>query len=173
MMATVEWSEEVAVMMKEKKAREVMQMRRGMMPGFIDEMDRFMERILGPRESMVRWPMFRWPEESEVLYPTVDIYEDETSITLKAEMPGMGKDEIDVQIADNMVTLSGEKKTEEKVERKDYYRMERSYGSFKRVLPLPAEVDAEKVKASFKDGILELKMPKAMEAAKKIKVKVE
>lgn len=159
--------------MKEKKGREIMPMRRGVAPGFMDEMDRLMERILGPRESIVRWPVFKWPEEVEAIYPTVDIYEDEASVTLKAEMPGMGKDEIDVQIADNAVTIAGEKKTEEKVERKDYYRMERSYGSFKRVLPLPAEVDAEKVKASFKDGILELKMPKAREAVKKVKVKVE
>lgn len=160
-------------MLKEKKGREIMPMRHAGAPGFLDEMDRLMDRILGPRESVMRWPMFRWPEETEVMYPTVDIYEDEASITLKAEMPGMGKDEIDVQIADNMVTLTGEKKAEEKVERKDYYRMERSYGSFRRVLPLPTEVDAAKVKATFKDGILELKMPKAKEAAKKVKVKVE
>ncbi len=71
----------------------------------------------------------------------------------------MKKEEIDVKLSDNTITISGEKKKEEKVEKKDFYRMERSYGSFTRAFRLPSEVQADKVKAQFKDGILEIRVP--------------
>lgn len=107
--------------------------------------------------------------EREIISPTVDIFEDGNDIVVKAELPGIKKEEIDVNITDNVITISGEKKKEEKVEKKNYYRMERSYGSFTRSFRLPAEVQTDNVKASFKDGILEIRAPKTEEAKQKEK----
>jgi len=81
----------------------------------------------------------------------------------------MSKDDIDVKVTDDFITISGEKKKEEKVEKKNYYRMERSYGSFTRSLRLPTEVQTEKATAKFKDGVLEVRIPKTEEAKKKEK----
>jgi HSP20 family protein len=106
------------------------------------------------------------PEEL-VSAPAVDIFEEGDDIVVKAELPGMKKEELDVNITDNMIIISGEKKKEEKVERKDYYRVERSVGHFSRSLPLPADVQVGKARAGFKDGVLEVRIPKTEEARKK------
>jgi HSP20 family protein len=83
----------------------------------------------------------------------------------------MTKDNIQLSIADNILTIKGEKKKEEEDKGKDYYRSERIYGSFMRALPLPAEIDPDKVQATFKNGVLEIRLPKS-EAAKKREIKV-
>ena len=101
--------------------------------------------------------------------PDVDIFEDGNDVVVKAEMPGMKKENIDVNLTNDMITVSGEKKKEEKVEKKDYYRVERSYGSFTRSFRLPKEVQSDKAKATFKDGVLELRVPKTAEAISKEK----
>lgn len=101
--------------------------------------------------------------------PSVDIFEEGDDIVVKTELPGMTKDDIEVNITENRITLSGEKKKEEKMEKKDYYRLERSYGSFRRSFDLPTEVQTDKAKASFKDGVLEVRIPKTEEAKKKVK----
>jgi HSP20 family protein len=88
---------------------------------------------------------------------------------VKAELPGMKKEDIDVSLTEDTITISGEKKKEEKIEKKDYYSLERSYGSFKRSFSLPAEVQTEKASAKFKDGVLEIRIPKTEEAKKKEK----
>ena len=108
------------------------------------------------------------PEMEEVA-PKVDIFEEGDNFVVKAEIPGIKKEEIEVNLTDDMVTISGEKKKEEKVEKKDYYRFERSFGSFSRSFRLPKDVQADKAKAIFKDGVLELKVPKTEEAKKKEK----
>jgi HSP20 family protein len=109
-----------------------------------------------------------------LIAPAVDVYEEKDDIVVKAELPGMTKEDIQVDIADSHLTLKGEKKKEEKIEEEDYFACERSYGSFHRSLELPTEVQAEKVKASFKNGILEIRLPKSEEAkTKEIKVKIE
>ena len=105
--------------------------------------------------------------EMEELSPTVDIFEDGSDVVVKAELPGMKKDDIDVKLTDNTITISGEKKKEEKVEKKNFYRMERSYGAFTRSFSLPADVQADKAKALFNDGILEIRVPKTEEAKQK------
>jgi HSP20 family protein len=106
--------------------------------------------------------------------PTVDVYEEKDDIVVKAELPGMDKDNIEVNLTDRTLTIKGEKKKEEEMKEENYYRSERSYGSFLRTLELPKDVHADKVKATFKNGILEVRMPKTEEAkAKEIKVKVE
>jgi HSP20 family protein len=119
------------------------------------------------------WPSLpRWFEMEPS--PSVDIFEEGDDIVVKTELPGMTKDDIEVNLSENTITLSGEKKKEEKVEKKNYYRLERSYGSFRRSFELPTEVQAEKAKASFKNGVLEIRIPKTEEAKKKVqKIKIE
>jgi HSP20 family protein len=92
--------------------------------------------------------------------PAVDIFEEKGDVVIKSDLPGLNRDDISVKIVGNSIIISGEKKTEEKVERKDYLRVERSHGSFSRTVGLPEGVDTEHVKASFKDGVLEVRLPK-------------
>lgn len=114
------------------------------------------------------WPRLRMPEMEEVT-PSVDIFEDRDDVVVKAELPGMKKENIDVSLTDDAITISGEKKKEEKVEKKNYYSFERSYGSFTRSFRLPTEVQTDKAKARFEDGVLEIRIPKTEEAKKKEK----
>ena len=139
------------------------------------------ERMEDMFEDFFRRPFRRplWsgmPRIMEDIEPTpnVDIFEEGDNIVLKSEMPGMTKEDIEVNLTDDTITLSGEKKKEEKVEKKNYYRFERSFGSFKRCFALPSEVQSDKAKASFKNGVLEIKIPKSEEAKKKEKkIKIE
>lgn len=114
------------------------------------------------------WPGMRLSEMEDVT-TSVDIFEQDGDVVLKAEVPGMKKEDIEVNLANNVVTISGKKEKEEKVEKKDYYRIERSYGSFKRSFQLPSDVQTDKAKANFKDGVLEVRIPKTEEARKKEK----
>jgi HSP20 family protein len=133
-----------------------------------DMFEDFFRRPFGSR----RWPaMPRLMEEIEPT-PSVDIYEEGDNIILKSEMPGMTKEDIEVNLTDDTITLSGEKKKEEKEEKKDYYSLERSFGSFKRSFALPSEVQSDKAKASFKDGVLKITIPKS-EAKKKKEKKIK
>ena len=118
----------------------------------------------------------RWwaPKMVSVASPAVDLYEEKDEIVAKVELPGMSKEDIQVDITDHHLTIKGEKKKEEEVKEKNYYRSERSYGSFSRSMELPAEVQMDKARASFKNGVLEVHLPKTEEAKKKeTKVKVE
>jgi HSP20 family protein len=111
--------------------------------------------------------------ESEIA-PSIDIYEEDGDVVVKAELPGMKKEDIEVNLADQMITVSGEKKKEEKVEKKGYYRLERSYGSFARSFNLPSGVRTDDAKATFKNGVLEIRIPKTEEAKRKVnKVSIE
>ncbi|MBE0427964.1 MAG: Hsp20/alpha crystallin family protein [Nitrospirae bacterium] len=114
------------------------------------------------------WPRLGLPEMEEIS-PSVDVFTEGDDVVVKAELPGMQKEDIDVSLTEDAITISGEKKKEEKVEKKDYYSLERSYGSFKRSFSLPAEVQTEKASAKFKDGILEIRIPKTEEAKQKEK----
>ena len=105
--------------------------------------------------------------EKGMISPTVDIFEEGKDVVVKAEIPGMKKDDINVDIDENSITISGEKKEEKREEKKDYHRVECSYGSFCRSFRLPDNVSADKAKASFKDGVLEIRMPKSGKAKKK------
>jgi HSP20 family protein len=102
----------------------------------------------------------------------VDIFETNEAIVLKAELPGITVQDISVEVKDNTLTLKGEKKFEKEVKEENYHRVERSYGSFQRAFTLPGTIHQEKVKAKFKDGILEITLPKVEEAKPK-QVKVE
>jgi HSP20 family protein len=137
----------------------------------MEEMEGWFEDFFRRPFSLMRpslFPRLRMPEIEE-LTPSVDVFEEKDEVVVKAELPGMGKEDIDVKVTDDVITISGEKKKEEKVEKKNYYRMERSYGSFTRSLRLPAEVQTEKASAKFKEGVLEIRLPKTEEAKKKEK----
>jgi HSP20 family protein len=108
--------------------------------------------------------------------PSVDITETDKEIKVSAELPGMDEKDIDVSLTKDALTIKGEKKEEKEEKKKDYYRMERSYGSFFRTIPLPVEIETEKVKAQFKKGVLTVTLPKtakAIKETKKISVKAE
>ena len=118
------------------------------------------------------WPSMR-TEGMEELSLSLDIFEEGDDIVIKAEVPGISKDDLEVSVTDDTITISGEKKKEEKVEKKNYFRMERTYGSFTRSIPIPTEIEKEKIKAKFTDGVLEIRAPKTEEAkqqAKKINI---
>jgi len=114
------------------------------------------------------WPAFF----EQKIWPAIDIEEDDNAITVKAEVPGCKADDIEISIHGNTLTLSGEKKQVEEKKGKSYYHLERSYGSFRRDLNIPADIDPEKVEATCTDGVLSITLPKA-EKAKPIKVKVK
>ncbi|MBI4517871.1 MAG: Hsp20/alpha crystallin family protein [Deltaproteobacteria bacterium] len=123
--------------------------------------------LLGPE----RW----WPSRAlRMQVPAVDVYEDKDAVVVKADLPGMSKDEIEVSLTGSALTLKGEKRKAEEIKDHDYYRSERSYGAFSRTLALPADIKSDQVTASFKDGVLEIRLPKTEEAKKKqIKVAVQ
>lgn len=111
---------------------------------------------------------------AEEISPVVDIFESNGDVVLKAELPGIKKEDIEITLTDGSITISGEKKKESEVKKKDYYKWESSYGSFCRSFALPAEVQGDKVKSTFKDGILEVRLPKSETAkSKEVKVKIE
>jgi HSP20 family protein len=134
-----------------------------------DEMDDLFNNFFG---LTVIEPFGRVRAE-RVFVPSVNVSEDEKEVLVTAEVPGMDEKELDITITKDALTIKGEKKAENEEKGKNYYRMERSYGSFERVIPLAAEIEEGKAKASFKNGVLKVKLPKtakAQAAGAKIKV---
>jgi HSP20 family protein len=118
-------------------------------------------------------PDFLRLRQMSVDVPLLDVYEEKDDLVVKAEIPGLTKDEIDISIDGNVLTIKGEKKKHDEVKEENYYRCERTFGSFTRSLELPMNVKPDKVNAAFTDGVLEVRLPKAEEAKKNvIKVKV-
>jgi HSP20 family protein len=112
-------------------------------------------------------PLMKWT-------PACDIYETDKEIVVKAELPGVKKEFVNVSIENNLLTIQGERKFEEETKKENYHRVERAYGEFLRTFTLPAFVDTAKINAEFKDGILLLTLPKREEAKpKQIEVKVK
>ncbi|MBU0690388.1 Hsp20/alpha crystallin family protein, partial [bacterium] len=104
--------------------------------------------------------------------PNVDIVENEDSYEIHAELPGVTEEEVNVTLNNNVLTLSGEKKQEVKDEKENFVRVERTYGKFERSFSLPSNIQADKVDANYKDGVLSIKVPKAEEAkSRSIKIK--
>ncbi len=127
-----------------------------------------------PIRNWKRLPSLKKMREFMTISPAVDMYDNEKEIVVKAEVPGIDKDDINITVADNTLTIKGETKKEEETKEEDYYYSERTFGSFSRRLELPDKVQESKIKANFKDGILEINLPKAPEAkAKKIKVEAK
>lgn len=105
-------------------------------------------------------------------WPAIDVAENENEFVVKAEVPGCKADDIDISVHGSTLTISGEKKQEEEKKEKGYYHVERSYGSFRRDLNLPADIDTEKIEAECKNGVLCITLPKA-ETARPVKVRVK
>ena len=99
--------------------------------------------------------------------PAVDIYETNEVVVVKAELPGLTKDQIGIEVKDGLLSLKGERKIEKNVKEENFHRIERAYGTFQRSFSLPASVDQERISASLKDGILELTLPKKEQARKR------
>ena len=123
-------------------------------------------------DSFTRYPAARQETFEKTWAPPVDIYEDKDRIVVKAEVPGIKKDEMLIEVKDNVLSLTGERKQEEETMRDNYHRIELAYGKFSRSFSLPNSVKADKVKAVYKDGILEITLPK-VEEVKAIPIKVE
>jgi HSP20 family protein len=148
--------------------------RRALSPA--EEMDRWFENFF-PRGWMrpfrMEWPS--WGELAaplEARMPKVDVIDRDDEVLVRAEIPGVAKDDLDISVTDNTVTIKGETKRETKEEKGDYYRCEISHGTFARTLTLPANVDSDNAKAKFEDGVLELTIPK-VEKAKRRTIKVD
>ena len=106
--------------------------------------------------------------------PIVDIYDTEKAIIINAELPGVSKDNITLDVKENILILKGERKSEEEVKKENYYRMERCFGTFERAFTLPSTVDPAKISANFKDGILRIAIPKPEEKRpKQISINVD
>ena len=133
------------------------------------------ERINRMFEDFFRgFPMAPWREEQLEWAPALDVGETDEAIQVTAELPGVDPKEVDISLTDDVLTIHGEKKAEKEESKRDYHRIERSYGSFTRTVKLPASVDAEKVEATFKDGVLTIVLPKREEAkTRKVKVDVK
>ncbi len=102
--------------------------------------------------------------ESSSWMPTVDITETENSYEIHAELPGVLENDVNVSVTDNLLTIKGEKRQEEKSDERNTHRVERRYGTFQRSFTLPQQVNTAEIKAGFKDGILTLNIPKVEEA---------
>jgi HSP20 family protein len=105
-------------------------------------------------------------EFGQAFTPRIDISEDEKHIYVEAEIPGVKKEEINISLEDNILTIKGEKKSQQEKEDKTYYRSERSYGTFTRSFTLPETINPDSVKANFENGILHIAMEKAKPAPK-------
>jgi len=95
--------------------------------------------------------------------PVVDIYDNEKALIIKAELPGVDKKDISIDVSDSVLTLRGERSHDREVKEERYYRRERTFGEFSRAFKLPAETDSDKIKAEYKDGILRIEIPKPEE----------
>lgn len=138
------------------------------------EMNRLFDNFLGGPTLSPWAPFERGPAGAFI--PRVDVSETDREIKVSAELPGLDENDIDVSLTRDTLTIKGEKKEEKEEKGTDYYRMERSYGSFSRSIPLPVEVDTDKVEATFKKGVLHVTLPKtesAIEKTKKIPVKAK
>ena len=135
------------------------------------------DRLASLRDEVNRLFDFSWPSRDTGLFsgwsPTLDVFDDKDNLVVKAELPGMKKDEIEVSLHDGTLSIAGERKCENKFENAEVYRAERFVGRFQRSVSLPTPVASDKVSAQYKDGILTITLPKTEEAKpKQIDVKV-
>lgn len=134
------------------------------LPALLDDMERMMNEFVRHPFAGFGTTPFRGllgdPGTTMGMAPAVDVYEEAGAIVVKAELPGLTRKDIGVKLIDNTLEITGEKKTEEKIDRRDYLKVERTYGKFSRTLRLPEGLDGEHVTANFTDGILEIRIPR-------------
>jgi HSP20 family protein len=128
----------------------------GLTPWFDFDIDRF----------FAEWPLRPTRRESRLWSPAVDVYEDEKSIVLKADLPDMDEQALDIHVEDGMLTIKGEREFEKETKEKSFHCAERSYGSFARSFALPDGVDQDKISATYNRGVLEVTVPKTAEKPK-------
>ena len=155
---------------RQRQDRGLTQSRGGGLAQFID-----LNRIRSEIDHLLQDPFSALTQGTsffEGWTPALDIYEDKDKYVAKGELPGMKKEDIDVSLDGNTLTISGERKREEEKKEGDTYRSERYFGRFQRTVTLPAAVDANKIQALYKDGVLTVTVPKTEEAKpKQIEVK--
>lgn len=127
-------------------------------------LQREIDRVFDQFHRQDAWPFPVSGPGNGKLVPRINVSETETEIEVTAELPGVEDKEIDVSLTDDLLTIRGEKKTESEKQEKDYRLVERSYGAFERAMRLPCEVEADKIDATFKNGILTVKLPKSQAA---------
>lgn len=133
-----------------------------------DVFDRFFARNLKPASSLWGLPGKKYD------VPAIDVYDKKDRLVAKVEVPGLGKEDLKVSVDGDVLTVTGERKKEDEIKEKDYYCSERVYGSFSRSIPLPVSVDKDRVKASYKKGVLTVELPKSKEAvSKEIEVDIQ
>jgi HSP20 family protein len=118
---------------------------------FSTEFNRLFDTLFQPVNSSQRWA------------PAMDLVEADDHFVLKADLPGLADDDVNIEVQDGTLTISGERKSENEKREKGWYRVERSFGRFSRSLSLPEGVDADKIEASFDKGVLEVRIPKPEE----------
>lgn len=139
---------------------------RRQMDSLHEEMDRLFDSLAELRDERMFWPKLVGRDE---LLPDIDETEDDKAIHISIELPGMDEKDVDVTLTGRELTIRGEKKQEEELREKDYFLRERTYGSFRRTLELPVDIDESAIEASFRKGVLSLTLPKTAEAQQKIK----
>jgi HSP20 family protein len=135
----------------------------------LEELQRPFENIFGRQllPSLLR----RFPTEETRWFPAIEVFDKDDKLVVRAELPGMKEDDIDVSVEGDTLTIKGERKAESEIKEDDYHCCERSYGSFLRSMTLPSHVDAGKIEADYEDGILQVTLPKIAEVQpKKVKV---
>ncbi|HET8566557.1 MAG TPA: Hsp20/alpha crystallin family protein [Solirubrobacterales bacterium] len=123
---------------------------------FQTDMNRLFDSFIGRREGAAYGPSRRW-------IPPMDLVETEDRLVLRADLPGVDRDEIEIEVKDGVLTVSGERKAQHEDKREGYHRVERSFGRFSRSLELPKGIDPQSVSAHFDKGVLEVRMPKPEE----------
>jgi HSP20 family protein len=138
----------------------------GNLASFQDEMNRLFHQFFrGGAGEEAGWGL-------RTRTPPVDIYETDDALVLKAELPGVSKEDVSIEVHQNTLIVHGQRKHEAEVKDEHYHRVERAYGAFQRSFVLPAVVDQEKVQATYHDGILELRLPK-LESAKPKRIAIQ
>lgn len=137
-----------------------------------DEIDSLFDDFFNRPFGLLRRPS-RGFETLRKFTPSIDVSETAKQVNIKAELPGMEADDIDLEVRDEMVLIRGEKKSEREEKDEQFYRLERSYGSFHRSIPLPAEINVDKAKANFKNGVLSIKLPKVKPSQPRRKIDVK
>jgi HSP20 family protein len=132
-----------------------------------DLFDRFQERFFGGERPRSVWGTENW-------MPAIESRVEGDNVVVKADLPGIDPKEVTISVVGNELRIEGERKKEEKKEEKDYFYQEVSYGKFARAIALPEGVDADKIKANYKNGVLEITMPAPKQlASKKVQIEVQ
>jgi HSP20 family protein len=141
----------------------------------MDDLDRMFEEFgFGTAGTPSRWGELQQSFAGEGIWaPSVDVFEREGNLVVRADLPGLGKDDVRVEVVEGALVLEGERRQEREVERSGMYRAERTYGTFRRVIPLPEGVDPESAEARFDNGVLEVTLRLPEEKARRRRIEIQ